>query len=184
MSSLPFTTQQCFFVAIFVFVILGFQRGWRRELVLLVFVLVGVLLANAGAFPVLGQYLLRVPAGIGFLLTGSASSSNSIVQPIVAFLTPWGSLPFFGLIVALGYLIGNRVFPKPGTPVERLFGIIPAVISGALILYYLSNDVFPSGAVAVQSPNPGNYIPVILIIALAAVIVATITSRAKKAGKK
>ena len=71
-------------------------------------------------------------------------------------------------------------------PQERFVGIVPAVISGAFVLAYL-NSYFPKDStgqslftVAVQPPDPGNYVPVIFVIAVVAVVIALIAARAKK----
>jgi drug/metabolite transporter (DMT)-like permease len=190
MSSLPFTDQQCFFVAIFVFIILGFQRGWRRELISLVFILLGVFLVNSGNFKTVSSFLTRIPNMIGFLITGSQTSANPVIQPVANVLGPWGPLLLFAAIVVVGYLVGNKAFPKPATPSDRFLGIIPAIISGAFVLVYLGS-FFPKDAtghtvfsVAVQSPDPANYISVIIVIAIVAVVVALIAARAKKPAKK
>jgi hypothetical protein len=90
----------------------------------------------------------------------------------------------FLLIVGLGYYIGNRAFPKPGMPQERFVGIVPAIISGAFILAYLSSMLPRSNGnlvtVAVQAPDPANYVPVIFAIAIVSLVVALVAARAKK----
>lgn len=190
MSSLPFTDQQCFFVAIFVFIILGFQRGWRRELISLIFILLGVFLVNPGNFKTVSSFLVRIPSMVGLLITGSQTSANPVVQPVANALGPWGPLLLFAVIVVLGYLIGNKIFPKPATPSDRFFGIIPAMISGAFVLVYLGS-FFPKDTnghsiftVALQSPDPANYISVLVVIAIVAVVIALIAARAKRPAKK
>ncbi|GAC1389612.1 MAG: hypothetical protein NVS4B11_07320 [Ktedonobacteraceae bacterium] len=198
MSSLPFTDQQCFFVAILVFIIVGFQRGWRRELITLVFVLLAVILIrpNAVSGRTIGELFARIPTVLGYLLTGSTRTAAAPAAATTNFLGPWGTLIGFIVVVALGYIIGNRVFPKPANPAERFIGIVPAIISGAFILGYLTtNNFFAKNqqgqsffSVVVQPPDPSNYVPVIFVIAVIAVVVGLIAARTKKsappAGKK
>ncbi len=187
MSSLPFTSQQCFFVAILVFIIVGFQRGWRRELITLVFVLLAVILIrpNSGGF--ISDLFTRIPQVIAYIFTGS-TSTGTMPAASSSFLGPWGTLLGFVLVVALGYVIGQRVFPKPTTPTERFIGIVPSVISGAFILGYLTTGNFFAKnqqgqsffSIVVQPPDPTNYVPVIFVIAVIAVIVGLVAGRAKK----
>ena len=187
--SLPFTDQQCFFVAMLAFVVVGFQRGWRRELVSLVFILMAALLVNPNNSKNFGQFFARLPGTVTFLLTGVPQKTTVQAQS-ASFFGPWGSLLLFALIVALGYYIGHRAFPaKPATPQERFLGIVPAVISGAFVLAYLSN-FFPksnghSVQILLQAPDPGNFVPVIFVIAVVAVVIALVTAaRAKKPAPK
>jgi len=189
MSLVPLADYQCFYVAILVFVVVGFQRGWRRELVTLVFVLLGFfLLISPNSSKTVFDFIARLPSVIGYLFTGSG---QSVVAPSGNFLGPWGSLILFGLVVAAGYYVGNKAFPKPSTPPERFIGVIPGVISGAFIIGYL--NLFVKGAqapgpsnltVAVQTPDPSTYIPVIFVIMIVAVVVALIAARAKKPAPK
>jgi hypothetical protein len=188
--SLPFTEQQCFFVAILAFAVIGFQRGWRRELVTLVFVLLAFFLIHPDSSRSLGQFLARLPSVFAYLLGGSAAPQTATADQVTTFLGPWGPLLLFAAIIALGYYIGNKAFGKPGTPQERFIGVIPAIIYGAFILAYLSS-ILPKSqgnlvTVAAQWPDPSNYVPVIFAIAIVALIVALVAARAKKppAGKK
>ncbi len=189
MSSLPFTAQQCFFVAILVFIVVGFQRGWRRELVTLVFVLLAVLLirpGSGGGF--ISELLARIPAVFGYIATGSTSTTAATSTATSNFLGPWGTLLGFALVVAIGYVVGQRAFPKPTTPTERFLGIVPSVVSGAFILGYLTSGNFFAKnqqgqsffSIVVQPPDPTNFVPVIFAIAIIAVVIGLIAGRAKK----
>ena len=189
MSSLPFTDSQCFLGAILVFIIVGFQRGWRRELITLIFVLLAVILirpGTGGGF-ITGLFA-RVPALFDFLFSGSTRTGATGTAISNNFLGPWGTLFAFAIVVAIGYVVGQRVFPKPTTPTERFIGIVPSVISGAFILYYLTNSNFfaknTAGqsffSVVVQPPDPTNFMPIIFVIAVVAVVVGLIAGRAKK----
>ena len=186
MSSLPFTAQQCFYVAIIVFVIIGFQRGWRRELITLVFVLLAVVLVRPGN-NLISSLFNRLLSAFGYIATGSTGSGSSAIPN--NFLGMWGTLLVFALVIAIGYLVGNRVFPKPTNPADRILGVVPSVISGAFILYYLtSGDFFARDAqgqsffsIVVQPPDPTRYVFVIFVIAILAVIAGLImAARAKK----
>ncbi len=189
MSSLPFTSQQCFFVAVLVFIVIGFQRGWRRELLTLIFVLLAVILIRPGSNGgFIGSLFARIPALLAYLFTGSTGTAATTNATTSNFLGPWGTLLGFIGVVALGYFIGQRAFPKPINPTERFIGIVPSVISGAFVLGYLTSGNFFAKnqqgqsffSVVVQPPDPTNYIPVIFAIAVIAVVVGLIAGRAKK----
>lgn len=184
--SLPFTDQQCFFVAILVFGIVGFQRGWRREVVSLVFVLLAVFLVHPDSSKTLSQALSRLPDSVSLLVTGTAKP-NTASGGVGGFLGPLGSLLIFLVIVVIGYLVGNKAFGRPSAPQERFIGVVPAIVSGAFVLSFLNSNFFPKDAagrslftVAVQPPDPGNYLPVIFVIAVVALVVALIAARTKK----
>jgi hypothetical protein len=101
---------------------------------------------------------------------------------------PFWSLVIFAGLVLLGYYVGNKVFPQPTTPQERFIGIVPAVISEAFVLEYLSNyfkETAGSASLKVnmQSPDPLNYIAAIFVIAVIALVVALIASQRKPVKK-
>jgi hypothetical protein len=189
MSSLPFTGQQCFFIAIFLFIVAGFYRGWKREVISLVFILLGIFLVRPSSSASVGNFLQRLPATITYLLTGNAQYPTPLPSTNYNF-GPVGTLFIFALVVALGYFVGNKAFPKPATPAERFIGIIPALISGAAVLYYLnSSDFFtrnPQGqasfATIFQIPDPAAYVPFLFLVGIIALIVALVSTRVGKKG--
>ena len=182
MSSL-FNGPECFFVAILVFIVLGFQRGWRREVISLVFVLLASAIIRPDTSNAIGSFLGRLPVVFAFL-TGTTQSPESAQSANLVGGPVWSLVIFAGLIV-VGYVVGNRVFPKPATPQERFIGIIPGVISGAFILWYLRSYIQSSAGDStlsfdLSSTDPNNYIPVIFVIAILALVVALISARVKK----
>lgn len=182
---LPVTDQQCFFIALLAFVIVGLVRGWRRELVSLVFVLLAVFFIRANTSASFADALNRIPAMLGFLF-GSPQVGQTGVSPAPGVAAPFWSLIMFVAVVALGYYVGNRAFPKPTAPHERFIGIVPAVISGAFVMGYLSNyfaqqNGQPRFTVAVPAPDPTNYVLIIFVVSIVAVVVAWIVARTRKA---
>lgn len=184
--SLPFTETQCFYVAILAFIVIGFQRGWKRELVSLVFVLLAIFLVRPDSGKSFSDFLNRLPSVFGFLVTGTPTGNTT--TPTTNFLLgPWGAIILFAAVIGLGYFIGNKAFPRPGTPAERFIGVIPGIVSGAFIMAFISSLIPKTTTgqsfltVAVQAPDPGNFVPILFLIAIVAVIVALIASRTKKA---
>src|SRR5205085_1251288 len=107
--ALLLTSTQCFAIAIVAFGLVGFWRGWRREVISLGFALGGVLflLYNGGKFlanlffvraPILFQDLIGANPGAA---KGSASQPSQVTIFTVTILA-------FVVIVAFGYWIGNK----------------------------------------------------------------------------
>lgn len=186
--ALILTSVQFFFIGIIIFGFIGFVRGWRRELVSLAFILVAILFLFIGGAGGLAQFVLvRIPEILGFATNYTIGSRTPPPNPtptqvlMVAVIT---------LIVAivLGYYVGNSAFPSPKTTTERFLGIIPGVIAGFAVISYLSNLFASSPAIrfGLNTPNPGSlgsYIFFIFLIAVGALIIGLIASRAKSGGK-
>jgi hypothetical protein len=174
-----------FVIAILIGMILGFQRGWRREVVSLVFVLLAAFLVNVKTSDFVGNFLSHIPGAITILLGGTPSQPPQ--GPLINGPVP--SLLIFAGVIVLGYFVGNRVFPKPATPPERIIGIIPGVLSGVFVLWYLKGFIEqatgrPSIPLDFAEADPGKYVPVIFVIGVLALVVAVIAARAKKAPAK
>jgi hypothetical protein len=186
---LPLTSQQCFMVTIFVFIFAGFMRGWRREVMSLVFILLAIFLVHPDTSDALNGFFARLGNFIAYL-GGSGQLNAPPSSPGLSFLGgPFWSLVIFVLIVAVGYYVGNRVFPAPTTHHERFIGVIPAIIAGAFVLFYMSDYIKATGGsanvqVQVAPPEPSSFVPTIFVLALIALVVGLIASRFKKASAK
>lgn len=192
--SLLLTAPQCFFIVILIFAIVGFQRGWKRELVSLGFSLGAILFLYLGGgnglaqfifvrLPVIAQIAVNNPGSSPHATTTVVSSGQVLITTIVAFV----------VIIGAGYLIGNKAFPKPTQPAERLLGILPAVISGYFIMLYVTNVLTKASAITLGVSTPtqatiGSYMLIIFIVAVVVVVAALIATNAKKSsgggGKK
>ncbi len=183
--SLPFTPQQCFFAAIIVFAIVGLQRGWRRELITVAFVSAGLiflLFLNGG--PGLAHFIfVRIPAIIADILGQPAPSTSEPSLQTVQITTVLA----FIAVLALSYVVGNRM-PKPATPADRIWGIGAGILTGFLVVLFINhffngnqggNSLF---TLAIETPDPSNYIGLLLVIAVVIVVVALIATRVKKSG--
>lgn len=188
---LPITQPQCFAVTIFVFIFVGFTRGWRREIMSLVFILIAVSLIHPHTSDDVNGFLARLGNFIAYL--GGSGSDQLNAPPSSPGLAglggPFWSLIIFVLIVALGYYVGNKVFPAPTTHHDRFLGVIPAIIAGAFVLFYLSAYIKATGGstnvqVQVAPPDPSTYVPMIFALALVALVAGLIASRFKKAPAK
>ncbi len=174
--------QQIFYVGIIVFAFIGLQRGWRRELISLVFAAIAAFLLIPGNGNTFQVFLSRLLGAIGVLLTGSQPSPT-------APLAPWVALLVFAAVLLVGYYVGNKAFPAPATPPERIIGIVPAIITGAIVLDYLFRyfiNVTGSSTLnlSLPTPDPTTFVPLLFVIALVTVVVALIASRMKKTPAK
>lgn len=183
--TLLLTAPQCFFLVILVFAVVGFQRGWKRELVSLGFSLGAVLFLYLGGGGGLAQFLfLRLPVIAQIVVGSSPSSSHSsgTVPTTDVLIT---TIVTFVVIIGAGYLIGNKAFPKPGTPAEHLLGILPAIVSGYFLMLYVTNVLAKTSLITfgVNTPNQGvvgNYMLIIFVIAVVIIVAALIATSAKK----
>ncbi len=180
------TSQQCFYIGLIVFGLVGFIRGWRRELVSAAIILAGVLFLYLGFGNGLAQFfMVRVPQMFQ-LATGNAPSAPATkVTPFDMFLA---TVIAFVVIILLGYYIGNRAFPSKAsasTPADRFLGIIPGVIVGFAVINYL-NHLFansPLITVGVNTPNQtiiSNSILIIFLVLVGASIAGLVATRVKK----
>lgn len=180
-----FQGWQYFFVVFLAFAVIGFMRGWRREIVSLAFTLAAVLIAALQGGNLIAQAIfVRLPLAF--------QDPNNLHAPSPPTSTEVLIVTVFTLVIliALGYIIGNKAFPKPTTPGERVLGAIPAIISGIAIYSVLSRltNVVNRGqafTLALPNPNPdmlGNYILLIFVVLVVLVIIGLVTSSAKKGG--
>ncbi len=187
--NLLLTSVQFFFIIIIIFGFAGLLRGWRRELVSMGFILVTVLFLFVGGAGGLAQFVfVRIPQIIGF-------STNYTIGPRTAPPNPNPTQVLMTAVITLiiaiflGYIVGNNAFPSPKTTTERFLGIIPGVISGFAVVSYVSNLFASSPAITfgLNTPNPGSlgsYIFFIFLIALGALLIGLLASRARRSGGK
>lgn len=185
------SAPQCFFLVILAFAVVGFQRGWKRELVSLGFSLGAVLFLYLGGGNGLAQFLfLRLPV-IAQIVAGGAPAnsqgSGSVSNTDVLITT----IATFIIIIGAGYLIGNKAFPKPHTPAEHLLGILPAIVSGYFLMLYVTNVLAKTSLITfgVSTPNQGvvgSYMLIIFVIAVVIIVAALVATSARKSsgGKK
>jgi hypothetical protein len=181
---LPLMSQQCFFSILCAFVIVGFLRGWCREVISLVFVLLAFCLIHPDTSEAFNCFLGRSGYIIAYLGGSSQVPLPSTCYSAVSFFSgSFWSIIIFLFLVTLGYLIGNRVFPEPRCALDRFFGILPAIISGAFILFYLTSYARASGEAAslqVQQSNPMTFVPVIFATVIIVLLLALIAACLKK----
>lgn len=187
--SLSLTAPQCFFLVILAFAVVGFQRGWKRELVSLGFSLGAVLFLYLGGGNGMAQFVfVRLPV-IAQIVVGSSGANRSSTAAVPTGDVLITTVITFVLIIGAGYLIGNKAFPRPATPAERLLGILPAIVSGYFLMLYVTNVLTKTSLITFGVATPsqgtvGNYMLIIFIVAVVVILAALIATSAKKPGGK
>jgi len=182
---LPLTSQECCFSILLIFIVTGFIRGWGREVISLVFILLAVCLVHPDTSDAFNCFLGRSGRFITYV-SGSSQLPSSACDSGISFLGgAFWSFLIFVLLVTLGYCIGNRICPHPRCLMTRFLGILPAVISGTIILFYLCFYMKAIGEptnfrVNLQQVNPSSFVPVIFVILIITLVVVLIVSCCKK----
>jgi len=181
-------TEQGALFAIFIlaFAWSGYRRGWRRETVSLLFIVLGLVFLYLSG----GVYLARL---LYQLLLDVNLTEQQIIASHLRFVLIT-SIFAVAIIIGLGYIIGRRAFPKPPIPQDRVLGIIPGVITGAVVAAYVTYFLFTSTETTVISkgtlytdiiPNlTANFtVVVIFLLALVVIIIGLAATRPRKSGK-
>lgn len=176
---------QCLFLVILVFAVLGFMRGWRREIVSVAFILAAVLIVGIGGGNAVAQFIfVRIPLAF--------QDPNNLQKPPPPNSTEIAVVTVLTMIalIVIGYLIGNKAFAKPATPAERVWGVIPGLFAGLAIYFTISQMApaltkGPAIGLLVSAPNQnviGNSLLLIFVVLVVLVIIGLITSNTKKSG--
>lgn len=185
------------FIVILVFAVIGFQRGWRRELVSLGFTLGILFILSLGGGKGIASFVFNtLPQAISVMLGNSGAKSPNVQikdgEPNLVAV----EVITLAVAVALGYIIGNKAFGRPTTPPERLLGILPSIVSGYALVFFITTHLVtssttttnPAPVVGIAAPNQdtvGSSLVIIVVIAVVVVVAALIASSAKKSpGKK
>jgi CDP-diglyceride synthetase len=178
-----------YLIVLAIFALIGFARGWRREVISMAFIVPTVLFLYVGGANGLASFFLqRVPYGANFF-TGGAIGPKSLPPPpspnqvlLVAVIT---------LIVAIivGFLVSSGAQKSPGTAGERFLGIIPGLVEGIAIVAYISHLFASSPQITfgTATPNPNNIgsgFLIIFLVAIAALIIGLLVSRVGRGSKK
>jgi hypothetical protein len=179
--TLTLESPQCFAIFIFLFGFIGFLQGWKRTLVVMGFTLAAILFLTIGSASGVAEILfVRIPQTVN-IISGGAIGPKSPPPPssTEVLLAAVGTLV---LAMALGFIFAGRGFGSPVTPIDRFIGIIPGLVTGYALISYVSRlfAANPTIAVGVTAPSAnslGNYIVVLVIIAIIAIVLGLITTR-------
>ena len=125
---------------------IGARRGWGRELVTCAIVLSTLLFLQLGGTAIVSG-LFANGLSTGASTTAGATSSCGAGGALSSAAASKSLSEFiFGGMVWLGYFAGNRHGAASETATARLMGIIPGVITGGAIAYYLNSVIYPGTA--------------------------------------
>lgn len=174
---------------------IGARRGWAREVITTAILLATVAFLSLGGAAFILQFFSQglvgtvsahaLSGGGPSVSTGSGGGYTS--QTTACVITGAQSLSnfiFMGM-TWLGYWAGSKHGQSPKNGTHRLAGIVPGVINGAVIMYYVSHAGLLGRQLVVESPsatNVGASLPVILglgILGLLAVLF--VASQGRKA---
>ena len=181
---LALNSVQCFAIVIIIFGFFGFLQGWRSALVLMGFTLAAVLFLFLGGAQGIATFIfVRLPETIHTLAGGALFSST--YPPPSANQVLISSVIAIGFAMFLGIIVGNRAFPgKPGSvpTKDHFWGVIPGLVTGYAVITYASHIFAGTQSLSVGVTTPsttsvGNYIVVIVVVALIALVLALITAR-------
>jgi hypothetical protein len=182
--ALTLQSPQCFAIAIIVFGVFGFLQGWRIALVLMGITLAAVLFLFIGGANGFAELLfVRLPQTVNVLSGGAIGPKSP--SPPGANQVLISALVALGIGLLLGVVIGNRAFPaKPGSisTKDHFLGVIPGLVTGyALISYasrlFASNQTISIGATTPSPGTLGNYIVVLVVVAVIALVIGLLTAR-------
>jgi hypothetical protein len=181
--SLTLQSPQCFAIAIIIFGVFGFLQGWRISLVLMGFTLAAVLFLLIGGATGFAEILfVRIPQTVNVLSGGAigpkSPSPPSANQVLISALVALGVAMFLGIVV------GNRAFPAkpPISTKDHFLGVIPGLVTGYALISYASrlfagNQTISVGATTPSPSTLGNYIVVLVVIAVIALVIGLLTAR-------
>lgn len=172
----------------------GFRRGWRREFIALAGVLVASLFLVLGFGNIIALALfVGVPLFVQLItnrLQGVKTPTQTPSDPAQALVLITSAVMFLAIVV-LGYIIGNKIGPKPKKPLDHFLGIFPAAASGYFLTTFVLNNIPPFTSIPFLNSNwlridlsaPdffGNSVLFIFVLAVIAVVISLMALRAKK----
>lgn len=185
-------------VAVVVFAILGFQRGWLREISSLAGLLVAWLavLALGEAFVAFANRLFLMTR---FTIAGGYDSSSPGVildalrrEPLIDPRHPDVILGILFVALALGsFLVASRIAPTASAASARALGMLVGVANGYLVSYLALRFLIPAARFGFSLPlNPGDAVeslgqslPTLLLAGVVIAIAISLFSSHRIGGK-
>lgn len=180
---------QCFFVVLLITGLIGLMRGWVREIITMAIVLGAVVFLLNGGGGLLHQFFfVNMPDAFHDLIFGN--NAVSVAGPTVSTSTNTTGDYLFGLasflgLMGLSYGVGHRYGTPPKTHTHRLGGVLPGLVNGAAMSYYVSQTILPSTQLDLTSPSGAltqMYLPIVLGLGLVGLILVLVVSAMSKGG--
>jgi len=141
---------QCLFFLLMIGTVVGFMRGWQREVITAAIVLGVVLFLVVGGDSIIWNFLF---VGLPSMMQGPAAAGAASQAAAPAPTSPLLSLLEFGGLTAMGYVVGHRFGAPPKTGQHRFSGSLAGLLNGSVVTFFLSRNVLPSTTVDFTSPS-------------------------------
>ena len=141
---------QCLFFLLLIGAIVGFLRGWQREVITAAIVLGVVLFLVVGGDGIVWNFLF---VGIPNLIQGPAAAGAATQTAAQAPTSPFLELLEFSGLTGMGYLVGHRYGAPPKTGQHRLSGVLAGLLNGSVVTFFLSRNILPATTVDLTSPS-------------------------------
>lgn len=155
---------------------IGFKRGWAREVITTAIVLGTLLFLELGGSTLLTGLFSGASGGTGAASTTACYNMTGSLSDLI-----------FGGMTAIGYYAGNRHGTTPVSANHRITGIIPGLITGGAISYYVGQHIFSHAQGLLNVLNGLTFLatlPVILVLGIIGVLSALFVARnGQKAAK-
>jgi hypothetical protein len=162
--------------------IIGSVRGWHREVITAAIVLASVLFLSNGGGNLISNIFIH-GAGAATQPSSATSYSSACYADLPNTVS---NVTFVGLTF-LGYRVGRIYAPPPALAHHRITGIIPGLVNGGAIAFYVSRSILPGTSLVIGTPSPAaasSYLPLVFGLGiLCLLVVLFITSQAGKSKK-
>ncbi len=176
---------QCFLLAIVVAAAAGARRGWGKEVITCAIILATVLFLTNGGADWLGNLFASLtwsvnnPQAVASGAPDPPPACSPVAKTTIEMLV-------FGGMSWLGYFAGKKYGTAPKHANHRIAGIIPGAFNGAVISYYVSNQLLAGKQLQIYGPTDSltsSYLPEILGLGLVGLLVVLFfAAQASKGG--
>ncbi len=187
-------------IVLAIFAFLGFKRGVNRELLSMIGVGLGILLADGLAHALQGWvnrfYKLGRFALAGGLTAADPTQAWQGIEKLPALVSTPEDLRFLAILIFLIlllviYLLGQRFIAAPKTFMAQFLGLLAGGINGFLVAYYLFPLVLvPSQAVIIKLPSSevkatlGSSRSIAMVVVLVIVVLIAFGLHSTPSGRK
>lgn len=130
---------------------IGARRGWHREVISSAVILSSLLFFVNGGDSLLAH--LFTGGVSGSLASGAADPPSASTAACTIGLQSAITKVGFPVMALMGYRTAYRYGPPPTMTHHRITGMIPGLVNGAAIAYYISHYILPGTQVLVSTPS-------------------------------
>jgi hypothetical protein len=184
--------------AVLLFGLLGFKRGWLREVPTLAGLLIAWLILLVAASPLI-DLVNRADLMLRFTLQGGfdSASPGTLLQELrhSPLVDPRHSGEFlgvlFGVLAVVAFVAASRFGPAPAGAAARGLGVLVGIANGYLVSYLGLRYLAPAARVGpILSAGPGSvadllaqYLPTLLLVGVVLAIAIALLSSHRLGGR-